>query len=99
MTPQEKSVSNIKLKASVYDENGFEKRSIEFYAGNIISESELRELSPFKVYELLNREVGESFSNLNVPPGKDLDFMVVFYDLPPEARIEVKVSDWREGSR
>jgi len=93
--PKEIVVDSIKLKAVLYDENGFEKSSIELYAGNILKEDELRELSPFAVYERLQNEVGEMFSNLNVTPEKGVDFMAVFYD-PPQGRVQIQVVDYRK---
>jgi DNA-directed RNA polymerase subunit RPC12/RpoP len=93
--PKNMIVSNIKLRASIYDENDFEKSSIEFYAGNILKEEELRELSPFKVYERLQNEVGDMLSNLNVTPEKGVDFMAVFYD-PPAGVVKFRVIDFHK---
>ena len=95
--PKGMVVDNIKLKATLYDKNNFEKSSIELYAGNILKDEELRELSPFVVYERLQNEVGEMFSNLNVTPEKGVDFMAVFYDPPPGIeQIQVTVIDYRK---
>jgi len=94
--PKNMIVNNIKLKASLYDENGFEKSSIELYAGNILKEEELRGLSPFKVYERLQNEVGDMFSNLNVTPEKGVDFMAVFYDPPPRAEVKIQVINYNK---
>lgn len=89
-------LSRIKLKAILTDSNGFKITEKEIYAGNVISESNLRTLSPFEVESILQRETGESLSNVKVEPGKELPFMAVFYSPPRNAKLKIEVEDWQE---
>lgn len=97
--PKRRIASHIKLKATLYDESNFPRSEIEFYAGNILKEEELRELSPFKVHERLQNRVGDMFSNVNVQPGKGVEFMAVFYDPPPRAWAKFDVVDYTPGNQ
>lgn len=94
--PKNMVVSYIKLKATLYNENGFEEFSREFYAGNILKEEELRYFKPSTVYEFLEREVGDMFSNVNVSPEKGVDFMVVFYNPSPDAEVRFDIVDFQK---
>lgn len=89
-------LSKIKLRAILTDPNGFKISEKEIYAGNIISEKDLRTLSPFEVEGILQRETGESLANVRVEPGKELGFMVVFYDPPRNVKVKIEVADYQE---
>lgn len=75
--------SFIRVKAALYGAKGEKIQEREVYAGNLLTEKELRTLPPVEVEQKLRNRAGEALANLNVPPRGSVPFMVVFFDIPP----------------
>lgn len=83
--------SFLKVKCTVYGKNNAKLMEKIVFAGNIFTEAELKELTYSEIEKGLNNKMGKSMVNVDVPPGKLLDFMVVFDKLPEGAEyIEVE---------
>ncbi|UCD86166.1 MAG: zinc-ribbon domain-containing protein [Deltaproteobacteria bacterium] len=94
------SRSFIRVKGFVYNYKGEQMMTEEVYAGNVIPEKDLRNLSHNQIKDILNNKFGELGSNMDVRPDSSVDFVIVFVDLPGEvAECEVKVSDSQAGSQ
>ncbi len=91
----------ILLKGNILDDDGAVVREKEGYAGNVFSKKEIETLPLDSINKaLLNRE-GEDGTNLNVPPGKSIPFMIIFENLPEnitEFTIEAVRSSPASGS-
>lgn len=94
------SRSFIRLKGLVYNVKGELMMTEEVYAGNVIPEKDLRNLSTQQIKEILNNRFGELGANMDIRPENTVAFMIVFFDLPEEiAEFEVKVSDSQAASQ
>jgi predicted Zn finger-like uncharacterized protein len=78
------SRSFIKVKGVLLDSAGKKVKEKEVYSGNILSEKDLKEMSPGAIDKSLSSQFGISFSNVNIQPNKSVPFMIVFMDLPPD---------------
>lgn len=88
-----KARSFIKVKAALYGPKGEKVQEREVFAGNLLTEKELRTLPPPEVEQKLGNRAGEALANLNVPPRGSVPFMVVFFDiLPTLTEYSVQVS-------
>jgi predicted Zn finger-like uncharacterized protein len=85
--------SGIRIHAALLD--GKDKPVMEktCYAGNVLPGDVLRTSPREKIEEALGNRFGDSLVNMDIPPGKSIPFMLVFYD-PPEGinayRLEAK---------
>ncbi len=94
------SRSFIRVKGLVYNVKGELMMTEEVYAGNVISEKDLRNLSPQRIKEILNNKFGELGTNMDIRPENTVAFIIAFFDLPEEAaECEVKVSDSQAASQ
>ena len=50
------------------------------YCGNILLEDDLKAFPREAIAKSLSSQFGETFSNVNIPPGKSVPFMIVFTD-------------------
>ncbi|GAB4438650.1 MAG: hypothetical protein OHK0040_10150 [bacterium] len=83
--------SFIKIKATIKSKDNKVLATKIVFAGNIFSESEIKELTYPEIEKGLNNKMGKSMMNVDIPPGKSLPFMVVFDKVPQEAaNIEVE---------
>lgn len=83
--------SFLKVKCTVYGKNNMKLLEKVVFAGNIFTEAELKELTYKEIEKGLNNKMGKSMVNVDVPPGKLLDFMIVFDRIPEESQfIEVE---------
>lgn len=83
--------SFLKVKCTVYGKNNVKLIEKVVFAGNIFTDAELKELTYSEIEKGLNNKMGKSMVNVDVPPGKLLDFMIVFDKLPEGAEfIEVE---------
>ncbi len=78
------SRSFIKVRGTLLDSGGNKVREQETYCGNILSEKDIKEMSPAAIEKSLGSQFGVSFSNVNILPGNSVPFMIIFPDLPPE---------------
>ncbi len=77
-----KSRSYLLVKGTLEDEN---KNTIDrklVYAGNVIREHELKDITINEIEKRLKNKSGDNNSNLNVPPQESVPFMIIFYNLP-----------------
>ena len=74
--------SYIKLKAVLNDAQKKALIQRVFYCGNILTDDELRLLSMDEINKRLARRTGEKGANLNIGPGRSVEFMVVFNKIP-----------------
>jgi hypothetical protein len=70
------------------------------FAGNVIDESLIPHMTRARIEGFLGMRYGEGDANRNIPAGKTLPFMVVFFD-PPEGveSFRVKAIDAEEADR
>ena len=71
-------VSEIKVKARVFNAAGAVLAVSESYCGNILSEDELSNLTAKEIREELTKAQGSSFSNDGIPGGGTIPFMLVY---------------------
>ncbi len=76
----------LRLRATLYEEQGTFYSYKDFYAGNVISLFQLQILSQEELEAGLNAKVGILSNNINVQPGKKVPFMTVFFNLPEHVR-------------
>jgi predicted Zn finger-like uncharacterized protein len=74
--------SRIRIKGVVYDDAGNIIKSKSVYGGNVLTKTELEGLAVALMTEKLSNPSGMNESNVNVPPGRTIPFMVVFEGLP-----------------
>ncbi len=82
MNITEHPVSFIKLSARIADNNNTTISSRTFFAGNILTDDELRTYTSDQINALLNNEMGQSLKNFNIPSKASIPFMAVFFDVP-----------------
>lgn len=75
------SRSFIKLRGTLTAADGTVISTREIFAGNLLNDEEIRGLDRVKIDGILNRSVGGGLQNFNVPPGNDIPFQIVFYDV------------------
>ena len=76
--------SFIRIKASVLDERGNVVKEKIGYAGTTFSEEELKTLPLERIDQALENKRGKNDSNVSVPSGGSVPFMIVFEGLPPD---------------
>lgn len=82
--------SFIRLRGHLLDAGGRTLADRFIYAGNIISEDDLRTLPIKEIYSRLNIKGGQDGRNLNIESGREIPFMLVF-DKLPEGMSEYRV--------
>lgn len=78
----DESRSLIRVKGTLLDAKGAKVEEKVVYCGNILSEKDLKEMPKEAIEKSLSSQFGISFSNVNIPPGKSVPFMIVFTDYP-----------------
>jgi len=92
--------SAIQVKGLIFDKKGKVVQHQTAFAGNPLDEGSLRSWPFAKISESMNNQFGDSLSNLNLGPGKSINFTVVFKALPAEmAEFSVEVVDSQPGSK
>lgn len=76
------SRSYILIKGTIEDDkkNPIDRKLA--YAGNIISEKELKDITVNEIEKRLKNKSGNNNSNIDVPPQESVPFMIIFYNLP-----------------
>lgn len=69
--------NSISLICNLFDQKGSVSRTIPFYAGNIIPETELVTMDENTIKETMQNRLGKDGLNANVQPGQMIPFMVV----------------------
>lgn len=78
------NISLIRLRVSLLNDGGRALGERFFYAGNVLSEDELKTLSANQIISRLNTRDGREGQNLNIKPGAELPFMAVFLNIPKD---------------
>lgn len=74
--------SFIKIRSNILDSRGNVVRSKTAYAGNLLSDEELRSLSMKEIDDRLRNKPGKNKANVNILPFSSVPFMVIFDELP-----------------
>ena len=74
--------SHIRLRGHLLSGGGENLAHREVYAGNVIEEADLANLPMDQILERLQNKDGDQGRNLNLPPGREIPFMLVFDKLP-----------------
>ncbi len=83
--------SFLKVKCVLLDKNNKKIGEKIVFAGNTFTEAEIKELTYAEIEKGLNNKMGKSMVNVDVPPGKVIDFMIVIDKLPEDVvAIEVE---------
>jgi hypothetical protein len=93
LSPAERS--GIRILASLLDNTGKVMMEETVYAGNLVSGEKLKTESMVTLRKALARPLGEHLVNMDVPSGKSIPFMVLFFDAPEDIdsyRLEAKDS-------
>ncbi len=73
----------IKIEATLYDDKGNVLEKKDILCGNTLSLFQLQSWPKKRLEDELNSKVGILMKNTNIPPGGSVDFMVIFYNPPP----------------
>ncbi|MCM2264729.1 MAG: zinc-ribbon domain-containing protein [Desulfuromonadales bacterium] len=88
----------ISVKGVLLDAAGKVLQQQTIFCGNYLDEEKLRSMKYAQIEEAMNNQFGDSLSNMNVSPGKVLNFTIVFRNIPKEmANINVEVVDSKPG--
>jgi len=97
--------SFIKVKGTLLDAQGGKIEERSSYCGNILLEEDLKNFPPEAIEKSLAAQFGETFANVNIPPGKAIPFMIVFtkfYEEPASAKkmanFQVEVVSSQKGT-
>lgn len=77
-----KSRSFILVKGAILDDRGQVVRSEMTYAGNILTEKQIREMTIEEIHKVLRNRLGRGNINVKIAPGASVPFMVVLGNLP-----------------
>jgi predicted Zn finger-like uncharacterized protein len=76
--------SFIRLRSNILDSKGKIAKSKIVYAGNPISNNDLRTLSMEEINKRLMHRAGRNKINMNIPPNASIPFVFVFDNLPED---------------
>ena len=88
--------SGIRVQAALLDNTDAVLVQQAVYAGNVLSGEAIRKGARDTLSSALGNRFGEGLSNMHVPPGKAIPFMVVFFDAPTNIesyKLEAKESE------
>ena len=74
----------ITVKGVLYSKDGKIVQEKTVYCGNTLSDTELQSLDKATINSRLRNRYGDKKSNLKIPSGKEIPFVVVFSDLPQD---------------
>jgi len=74
--------SYVLVKGSIQDDKGKTVQAAVAYAGNSFSEKEIREISSSDLKKGQENRAGDKETNVNIPSGGTIPFMIVFEKLP-----------------
>jgi pilus assembly protein FimV len=83
----QKARSFILLKGSILDSNGKPLKEETAYAGNTLTDDQLKQISNEDIKTAMNNRSGGENSNVDVKPGASLPFMIIFSDLPDKSKM------------
>lgn len=74
--------SGVRVLAALLDNTDKVLAEQAVYAGNLLTGEALRAQSRESMSKTLGNRFGVGLTNMNIPPGKSIPFMVVFFDAP-----------------
>jgi hypothetical protein len=80
----ERPISHVRVKGSLKSADDRILAERQVFAGNYLTEEILKSLSMREILARLSLRGGENGSNLDIQPGQDVPFMLVFDKLPPD---------------
>lgn len=87
--------SFIKVRGTLLDAQGDKIEERTSYCGNILLEEDLKNFPPQAIEKSLAAQFGETFANVNIPPGKAIPFMIVFWNFYGEQASGKKISNFQ----
>jgi predicted Zn finger-like uncharacterized protein len=81
----------LKLKVTLKDNEGKDVATKEFFAGNVVSDESLRTDPAPDVESRFDNRVGDALANMNIKPQDEVQFMVVFYDIPNVSSFSIEI--------
>ncbi len=98
--PSDIDYSHIRVKGTLITKDKAKATDQIIYCGNIISEEMLSSGNISDISKLLTVKEGLSKTNVNIKPGKSVQFMLVFSDLPENlANFTVEIMDFQPGAK
>lgn len=79
-------VSQLKVKGRIVDSSGTVLMKEKVYAGNILADEELKNLTEEEIKEELSNPWGSDFLNRDIPYKGEIPFMIVFSNPPESAK-------------
>lgn len=93
------SRSAIQIKGVIYDQTGRPSLQQTVFAGNPLTEDQLRNLPYARIEESMKNQFGDALSNINVRPGQAIPFTIVFRNLPQGmSEFTVEIADSRPAT-
>ncbi len=74
--------AGVRVYAALLDVQGKTLAEKTVYAGNVIAADAVRLSSREKIEATMSNPMGGGLANMDIPPGKSVPFMVVFFDAP-----------------
>lgn len=87
--------SFIKVRGTLLDAQGGKIEERTSYCGNILLEEDLKIFPPEAIEKSLAAQFGETFANVNIPPGKGIPFMIVFSNFYEDQDSAKKISNFQ----
>lgn len=87
--------SFIKVRGILLDAQGAKIEEKTSYCGNILLEEDLKNFPPEAIEKSLAAQFGETFANVNIPPGKGIPFMIVFSNFYIDQDSVKKISNFQ----
>jgi hypothetical protein len=88
--------AGIRIQATLLGKDNEALAEKAAFAGNLIDEASLRRMDRAGIEGAMSNRFGEGNGNKEIPPGKALPFVVIFFDTPVEiAAVMVKAIDAR----
>lgn len=74
--------TGVRVYAALLDAQSRKVAEKTVYAGNIMGNDALRKAPKEKIEAAMSNPMGGGLANIDIPPGKSVPFMVVFFDAP-----------------
>lgn len=74
--------TGVRIYAALLDSQNRKLAERTIYAGNVLTGDALRKAGKEKIEAAMSNPIGGGLANMDIPPGKSVPFMVVFFDAP-----------------
>lgn len=74
--------TGVRVYAALLDAQSKQVAEKTVYAGNVFAGDALRKATREKIEAAMSNPIGGGLANMDIPPGKAVPFMVVFFDVP-----------------